>query len=204
MTQRRRKINKKYIVAITGASGSIYAKRLVESLSVTGVKIFLVFSDAGLDIFEKELAVKLPKNGKLKEFFKDYFENENLEYFENINLHASISSGSFKTDGMVVIPASMGSVARIACGISSNLIERSADVILKEKRKLVIVPRETPLSVIHLENMLKIAKLGGIILPAMPAFYTNPESIDELVNFVAGRVLDSLDITDHNLYARWS
>lgn len=182
----------KYIVAITGASGSIYAKRLVESLSAAGAKMFLVFSSTGLAIFEEELTVRLPKNGKLEEFFRDYFKNKNLEYFENTNLHAPIASGSFKTDGMVIIPASMGSIARIACGISSNLIERAADVILKEQKKLVVVPRETPLSVIHLENMLKIAKLGGTVLPAMPAFYTHPKSIDDLVNFVVERVLDSL------------
>lgn len=178
----------KYIIAITGASGSVYAKRLVENLSIAGAKIFLIFSATGLAIFEEELAIKLPENEKLEEFFMDYFKNKNLEYFENTDLHTPIASGSFKTDGMVVIPASMGSIARIACGISSNLIERAADVILKEKRKLVIVPRETPLSIIHLENMLKIAKLGGIILPAMPAFYTHPESIDDLVNFVVDRV----------------
>lgn len=171
----------KYVVAVTGASGSIYAKRLIEKLIAAGAKIFLVFSATGLAIFKEELAVNLPKN-------------KNLRYFENTNLHAPIASGSFKTDGMVIIPASMGSIARIACGISSNLIERAADVILKEQRKLVIVPRETPLSVIHLENMLKIAKLGGTILPAMPAFYTHPKSIDDLVDFVVGRVLDSLKL----------
>ncbi len=196
-------MNKKYIIAVTGASGAIYAKKLLETLSKTNAKIFLIISSTGKDIYEKELGVKLPKNGKLKEYFVDYFRNKNLEYFENTELSAPISSGSFRTDGMVVIPASMGSIARIAGGISSNLVERSADVILKEQRKLILVPRETPLSAIHLENMLKISKAGGIILPAMPAFYNNPESIDDLVNFIVGRVLDLLNITNHNLYQKW-
>ncbi len=173
---------------------------MIERLGAAGAEIFLVLSATGLAIFEKELAIKLPENQKLEGFFKDYFKNKNLEYFENTNLDVPIASGSFKTDGMVVIPASMGSIARIACGVSSNLIERAADVILKERRKLVVVPRETPLSVIHLENMLKIAKLGGTILPAMPAFYTKPKSINDLVDFVVGRVLDSLGITERKKF----
>ncbi|MEW6088757.1 MAG: flavin prenyltransferase UbiX [bacterium] len=196
-------IGKKYIVAVTGASGSIYAKRLVESLNITGVKIFLLCSATGLAIFEHELSVKLPEKEKLTIFFKDYFNNKNIEYLENTDFHASISSGSFKTDGMVVIPASMGCIGRIAAGVSSSLIERAADVVLKERRKLILVPRETPLSSIHLENMLKISNAGGIILPAMPAFYNKPGSMDDLANFIAGRVLDALDI-EHNLYKRWA
>jgi 4-hydroxy-3-polyprenylbenzoate decarboxylase len=196
-------MNKKYIIAVTGASGSIYAKKLLEALSKTNARLFLVFSSTGLIIFEKELKIKFPEKGKVKKFLSDYFKNKNLEYFDNTELSASISSGSFRTDGMVVIPASMGSIARIAGGISSNLVERAADVILKEQRKLIIVPRETPLSRIHLENMLKISKAGGIILPAMPAFYNDPGSIDDLANFIAGRVLDLLDITGHNLYQKW-
>ncbi|MDD5772705.1 MAG: UbiX family flavin prenyltransferase [bacterium] len=190
-------------MAVTGASGSIYAKKLIEGVSRANAKIFLLFSDTGLAIFGHELAVKLPKKEKLGKYFINYFKNKNIEYIENTDFHASISSGSFKTDGMVVIPASMGCIGRIASGVSSSLIERAADVILKERRKLILVPRETPLSSIHLENMLKISNAGGIILPAMPAFYNRPESFDDLANFVAGRVLDSLDI-EHNLYKRWS
>lgn len=123
-------------------------------------------------------------------------------YYEPERLDARISSGSFKHDGMVIIPCSMKTMAAIANGYASELISRAADVTLKEKRRLVIVPRETPLNIIHLRNMLKLARAGAVILPPMPAFYTKPKNVDDIVDYVVGKVLDILNIP-HNLFLRW-
>jgi 4-hydroxy-3-polyprenylbenzoate decarboxylase len=179
------------IVAITGASGAIYAKRLLEELNSRNVEIHLVISHNARRIIEHELNVKKEEIEKL------------ANYVYNINDWSSpIVSGSFKVDGMVVIPCSMKTLAGIACGYSDNIILRAADVMLKEGRKLILIPRETPLNINHLRNMLWLAKQGVHIVPAMPAFYHKPKDINDLVNYMVGKILDILDI-QHNLYVRW-
>ncbi|WP_456474652.1 UbiX family flavin prenyltransferase [Candidatus Pyrohabitans sp.] len=177
----------KLLVAITGASGIAYALRFLEALKELGIGYECILSDAAEKILEHEV-------GKAEIDMERCYGEHDIE--------APFSSGSFRVDAMVVIPCSMKTLAAIANGYASNLITRSADVMLKERRTLVLVPRETPLNAIHLENMLKLAKLGAVILPAMPAFYSRPESIDDLLNFIAGKVLDTLGI-ENNLYKRW-
>ncbi len=178
------------ILGITGASGAIYGTRLLEVLEGK-VESHLVVSRLGEKIIELELGKKLDEVNGRASFF-----------YENSDLTAPIASGSFHVDGMIIAPFSMKNVATIANGISENLITRAADVSLKEGRKLILIPREAPLSAIHLENLLKIARVGGTIIPASPAFYHKPESIDDLVDFVVGKALDALGI-EHDLYQRW-
>jgi 4-hydroxy-3-polyprenylbenzoate decarboxylase len=179
------------IVGVSGASGAIYAIRLLESLKKLGVKTHLVVTSAGEKMVEIETGLT-----------KDEVIVKATYYYEVDDLTAAISSGSFPTDGMVVIPCSMKTLAGIATGYSSNLLLRAADVTLKERKPLVLVPRETPMSLIHLENMSKAARAGAIVLPAMPGFYHKPKSIDDLVNHVVGKVLDVFHL-EHSLYKRW-
>ncbi len=174
----------KVLVAITGASGVIYGIRLFNVLKKLNMETYCIITNAGLKVIEEEYG-KIP-----------------FEYYKENDFSIPFVSGSQKLDAMVVIPCSMKTLALIANGIALNNITRIADVMLKEKRKLIIVPRETPLNVIHLENMLKLAKAGAIILPAMPAFYHKPKDMDDIINFIIGRVLDCLGI-EHNLYKRW-
>jgi 4-hydroxy-3-polyprenylbenzoate decarboxylase len=177
----------KVLVAITGASGVAYALRLLQALEELGISYECIISDAAKKILKHEVGdIEL-------DLRRCYSEHE---------IEAPFSSGSHRVDAMVVIPCSMKTLAAIATGYANNLITRSADVMLKERRRLVLVPRETPLNAIHLENMLKLAKLGVVILPAMPAFYHLPASIDDLLSFIAGKVLDALGI-EHELYRRW-
>lgn len=179
------------VVAITGASGTIYGKRLLEVLHNKKVETHLVISKAAEKVIEHELETTKGSLEKLADHIYDVND-----------LTAPILSGSFKTDGMIIIPCSMKTVAGIAHGYSDNLILRAADVTLKERRKLILVPRETPLNVIHLRNMLELSKQGVAIIPAMPAFYHKPKKIDALVDYVVGKVLDCLDI-EHKLFMRW-
>lgn len=192
---------KPYIVAITGASGVIYGKRLVECLIEKKRAVYLVLSDPAKQIIEDELGIAI-KTDIITSLFgrtaKKY-----IKVFDNKDLTAPISSGSFQTAGMIVIPCSMATLSAIATGNSRNLIERAADVTLKEHRRLILVPREMPLNAIHLENMLKLSRIGVDIVPPMPGFYHRPKSIEDLVDFVVGKVLDLLDI-EHNLYQRWN
>jgi 4-hydroxy-3-polyprenylbenzoate decarboxylase len=181
----------KLIIALTGASGVIYGKRLLEILRNKKVETHLVISQAAEKIIAHELGTTKESLEKLA----------NHVYVVN-DWSSPIVSGSFKTDGMVIVPCSMKTMAGIANGFAENVILRAADVVLKEKRKLVLVPRETPLNTIHLRNMLDLAKQGAIIVPAMPAYYHKPKSIEALVDFVVGRILDVLGI-EHNLYQRW-
>jgi len=181
----------KLVVGISGASGVIYGIRLLEVLNKENIETHLVFTLLAEKILEQETDYKKQKLIKLATY-----------YYKIDDLAASISSGSFVTHGMVVIPCSMKTLAGIACGYSDNLLLRAADVTLKEKRTLIIVPRETPLRKVHLENMLKLASEGAIILPAMPGFYYNPKTLDDVINHIVGKVLDSL-IINHNLYQRW-
>jgi 4-hydroxy-3-polyprenylbenzoate decarboxylase len=174
----------RYIIGISGASGVIYGKRLVELLAETS-EVFLLITDTAKEIFKQELYVDAD----------DCFANrKNIHCLEIHNLNSPIASGSFQTDGMVVIPCSMGTLSAIACGASDNLLERAADVVLKERRRLILVPRETPLSEIHLTNMLTLRRMGADILPAMPCFYDKPKNITDLVDSLVKRVLQVLGV----------
>ncbi|WP_178022679.1 UbiX family flavin prenyltransferase [uncultured Paenibacillus sp.] len=192
---------KTIVVGITGASGSIYGVKLVETLLSMNFLVHLVVSNAGWRVIKEELGWNTSdREAALHENFGSF--PGKLMYHPIADIGASIASGSFLTHGMIVMPCSMGTLSSIANGTSDNLMARAADVMLKEGRPLVLVPRETPLHAIHLENMLKLARLGVRIIPAMPAFYFGPQSIDDLVAFLVGKVLDSLGI-EHALFRRW-
>jgi len=194
-----------YTVAISGASGAPYALQLLKVLSKGGHSIYLSISGDGLSILNDETGLMLKGSETDIQFaLEKYLEakERQIAYFDEDNMYAPIASGSVKVDAMVVIPCSMKTLASLANGFASNLIERAADVTLKEKRKLIIVPRETPLSAIHLRNMLTLAELGCHIIPAMPAFYHHPKRVSDLVDFVVGRVLDSMGI-ENDLSPRW-
>jgi 4-hydroxy-3-polyprenylbenzoate decarboxylase len=194
-----------YTVAITGASGAPYAHRLLQALIKAGHSVYLSISGEGLSILNDETELHLKgSETDIQYALQKYFGSKEgqLTYFDEDNLYAPIASGSVRVDAMVVVPCSMKTLASIANGFASNLIERAADVTLKEKRKLIIVPRETPLSAIHLKNMLTLARLGCHIIPAMPAFYHHPKELSELVDFIAGRVLDGMGI-ENDLSPRW-
>ena len=194
-----------YIVAIIGASGAPYALRLLQVLVKGGHSVYLSISGDGLSILKDETNLQI----KGSETDIQYALEKHLEakegqvnYFDEDNMYAPIASGSVKVDAMVVIPCSMKTLAAIAQGYASTLIERAADVTLKERRKLIIVPRETPLSAIHLRNMLTLAEFGCHIIPAMPAFYHHPKHVSDMVDFIVGRVLDSMGI-ENDLSPRW-
>jgi 4-hydroxy-3-polyprenylbenzoate decarboxylase len=180
------------IIAITGASGVAYGKRFLEILREKRVETYLIVSKAAENVIEHEL--EMTKRG---------LEKLASHIYDVDDLSAPIVSGSFKTDGMIIVPCSMKTLAGIAHGYSENLILRAADVTLKEKRKLILVPRETPLSVVHLRNMLDLASQGVFIVPAMPAYYHKPGRIEDLIDFVVGKVLDLLGI-EHELFKRWT
>jgi 4-hydroxy-3-polyprenylbenzoate decarboxylase len=181
----------KLVVALTGASGVIYGKRLLEVLQTEKIETYLVISNAAKEIIEHELGTN-----------KESIEKLANHVYEVSDWNSPIVSGSFKTDGMVIVPCSMKTLSGIANGFAENVILRAADVILKEKRKLILVPRETPLNTIHLQNMLYLAQQGASIVPAMPAYYHKPKTVDDLIDFVVGKVLDLLEI-NHALYERW-
>jgi len=188
----------KLIIGITGASGSIYAMRLVEILLKQGHQIHLVATDNGRNVFQSETEKSI--DSLTDDLPSEYMSN--ITIYNNSDLFAPISSGSFQTDGMVVIPCSMSTLGEIAAASSKNLLGRAADVCLKEKRRLVLVPRETPLNIIHMKNMLTLSEAGTVILPASPGFYQKPRTLDDLVDFIVSRVLDSLGI-QNDLYNRW-
>jgi flavin prenyltransferase len=196
--------NRHIVVAITGASGAIYGLKLIEELLRVGFRLSILISKTGFAVLQYETG--LDWNGEEAEvtrFLQEHFRKvDGLEYYAEDNFFAPVASGSSAPDAMVLCPCTMGTLARIASGNSGNLLERCADVVLKERRTLVVVPRETPLSDIHLENMLKLSRCGARIVPAMPAFYQKPESVDDMINFVVGKVLDALEI-EHELFRRW-
>ncbi|MGH9360325.1 MAG: UbiX family flavin prenyltransferase [Thermoanaerobaculia bacterium] len=185
------------VVAVTGASGAIHAHRLVEVLLEAGHEVFLVASATGRRIIREEL----PALAHPETVFR-FAGPRSPRVFSERDFGAPFASGSFRFRGMAVVPASMGTVGAIASGVSLNSIHRGADVALKERRPLVLVPRETPLSAVHLENLLKLARAGAVVLPACPAFYQRPASVAEQVDFVVSRVLDHLGI-ENRLYRRW-
>lgn len=186
---------KKYIVCITGASGSIYGIRLVEELSKEN-KVFLIVSENGYIVMEREMNLK-------KSQFKEKL-NKNVKLFSNKDIAASIASGSrvVETEGVIIAPCSMGTMASIANGTASNLIHRVSDVALKERKKLFLLIREMPYSLIHINNMKKITESGGIVASASPGFYHFPKRIEDLVNFVVGKILDNFGVK-HSLYKKW-
>ena len=195
---------KSYIAAITGASGSIYGIRLVEELLKSGMAVHLCVSKQSFFIIKTETGVDWTgkTESETEKKIKKYFASKNLNYYNEQNLSASFSSGSFLTEGMFVVPCSMKTLSGIANGYANNLIERAADVMLKEGRKLILAPREMPFNAIHLENMLSLARLGATIAPPVPAFYQNPRDIKDIVAFVVGKILDSAGI-EHDLFKRW-
>lgn len=196
------------VVAITGASGSVYGTRLLEVLLRAGRTVHLAISPAAGEVFERELGRKIPlaPNQWMPSLLlgpaAETLDLTRLNYHDVRNFQAGIASGSFLTAGMVVCPCSMGTVAAIAHGVGENLIHRAADVHLKERRKLILVPRETPLGLIQLRNLVAVAEAGAVVLPAMPAFYTRPQTVADMVDFLVGRVCDQLGV-EHRLLARW-
>jgi len=195
---------KHIFVALTGASGSMYGLRLAEQLCLNGFQVTFCASCSGTAVCMEETGLDLSGDlDKALQRLYDHLEiNSGIRMVHPDDLFCGAASGSSAPDAMVVCPCSMGTLARIAGGISGNLIERSADVMLKERRPLLLVPRETPLSDIHLENMLKLSRSGARIIPAMPGFYGRPESVLDLVDFVVGKILDQLGI-ENDLYKRW-
>lgn len=199
-------MNHPIVLGITGASGAPYAIRLLEVLLQSGEPVHLTVSPAAVEVMERELdrTVNLDqfdlKDLLGQDMASDYPGHVTYHHFRNFQ--AGIASGSFLTGGMVICPCSMGSVAAIAHGLSQNLIHRAADVHLKERRRLILVPRETPLGIVHLKNLTACAEAGAIVLPAMPAYYTKPQSLDDMINFIVGRICDQLGI-GHSLLERW-
>jgi len=194
------------VLAMTGASGAVYGVRLLETLLRAGRIVHLTISPAGAEVLLQEMDRRLRLDRfQLADLLGDVAATVNPEqvhYHDHRDFRAGIASGSFLTAGMVICPCSMGTVGAIAHGLSQNLIHRAADVHLKERRKLVLVPRETPLHVVQLRNLAICAEAGAVILPAMPAFYTKPQSLDDIINFVVGRVCDQLGV-EHKLLTRW-
>jgi len=187
-------MKKKIIVAITGATGSIYGTRLLEILqTIDDIESHLILSSAGALTAQHELGIDKAAIHKLA----DVVHNPK-------DIGASLSSGSFLTHGMVIAPCSMKTLGSIANGIADNLVSRAADVVLKERRKLILMVRETPFNLIHLRNMTTLTEMGAIIAPPVPAFYTKPTTIDDIVNHTVGRILDSLNIPASDYVTRWS
>ena len=188
-----------YVIGITGASGSIYGVRLIHELVSRKHHVDVVITNAGKKVMEEELGISGSK--EIKNLLVSP-KNVQVRIYENDDFTAPFMSGSNAYEAVIIIPCSVGKLSAIANGISGNLLERTADVALKEKRPLLLVVRETPLSLIHLENMVKVVKAGAQVLPAMPAFYHHPKTIDDMVNFIVGKVLNLLRI-DHNLLKGW-
>lgn len=211
------------VVAVTGASGSIYALQLIQTLLSQSIRTYVLFTDTAKKVVTTECSnsfLSALADCKQRQRFESYeplvahgkkigLTPKNLGFlktFDVDDLYAPLASGSEGATHMVVCPSSMGSLARIAHGLSSNLVERTADVMLKERRTLIVVPRETPFNTIHLQNMLQLAQAGAHILPAMPAFYHNPKSIEECVGFVVERILDNLRLPELSNFksVRWN
>lgn len=191
LTKARFMSNKKIVIGISGASGSILGIKLLEFLKKSGDETHLIMTDTAKHILEHETDYKVEDVEKLATY-----------KYNNNDFFSVVASGSFKADAMVIIPCSMKTMAGIANGFSDNLLLRTADVFLKERRKLILVPREMPFSSIHTENLDKLSKAGTIIIPAMITLYSKPKNIDEMLNHIVGKVLDILEIKN-NIYKRW-
>lgn len=192
-------------LAITGASGAQYGLRLLQCLLAAECKVYLLLSSAAEVVIRTETDLDLPETLEQQQIFlNDIFEadEEQLQLLAKDDWFSPVASGSSSPTSMVICPASGGCLSAIAHGASNNLIERAADVALKERRQLILVPREAPYSAIHLENMLKLTQLGAMIIPASPGFYMQPQTINELIDFIVARILDQLDI-EQDLMPRW-
>ncbi|MDH3342238.1 MAG: UbiX family flavin prenyltransferase [Gammaproteobacteria bacterium] len=197
-------------LGITGASGVQYSFRLLEQLLKADCKVYLMISKAAQVVIGMETELPLPgRASDIQKFlinkygiYDPHIEHQRLEVFGEDEWTAPVASGSNNVNAMVVCPCSMGALSAIACGASNNLLERAADVVLKERKKLIIVPRETPYSDIHLENMLKLSRMDAVIVDANPGFYNQPKSVDDLVDFVVAKILDQLGVV-HELQPRW-
>ena len=192
----------RWVIALTGASGQRYGLRVLEVAAQFLEEVHVVCSEAALRVMRDEERIKISKSNVSPQTLLGK-ELSNVTFHDSRDIGSEIASGSALFEGMVIIPCSMNTLAAVASGISGNLIQRCADVVLKERRKLVVVPRETPLSEIHLENMLRLSRLGAVVLPAMPGFYQHPKSVDDLVDGLAMKVLDQMGI-DSELAPRWS
>jgi 4-hydroxy-3-polyprenylbenzoate decarboxylase len=189
------------VLAMTGASGMPYAVRLLQVLCRAGRTVHLTISTSGAQVLREEVGLSVALNRFDPGVFGDLGSGEIL-YHHQSDFNAGIASGSFRTGGMVVSPCSMSTLASIAHGITTNLISRAADVHLKERRKLILVPRETPLSLVHLENMAAVTRAGAIVLPAMPGWYHQPRSLEDLIDFIVARICDQLGV-EVELMNRW-
>lgn len=189
------------VLAITGASGAPYAVRLLEQLLQASCPVQLILTDHGLRLLRTEMDIGSVADlrGRVGAARWD----RSVTVFDDADRGATPASGSARTAGMVICPCSMGTLSAISVGASRSLVERAADVVLKERRRLLLVTRETPLSSIHLENMLRVSRAGAVVLPAAPGFYHRPKDVDELVDFIVARILDHLDV-GHELSRRWS
>jgi flavin prenyltransferase len=193
------------VLAMTGASGAPYAVRLLEILLAAGRTVHLTISPSAIQVLETELDRRVDlERFRLADLLGKTHEPSpgRVLYHHYMDFRAGIASGSFLTGGMAVCPCSMGTAAAIAGGLSQNLIHRAADVHLKERRRLVLVPRETPLNVVQLRNLATCIEAGAVVLPAMPAFYTRPQSLQDMIDFIVGRVCDQLGV-EHQLLRRW-
>ncbi|MFK5913960.1 MAG: flavin prenyltransferase UbiX [Woeseiaceae bacterium] len=205
MTQSQQNPQTPVIVALTGASGVQYALRLMQCLVEADVPIYLMVSKAAQIVLSMETDLKVPaKSSEMAKFFTGLYQakDDQIKVFGQEQWTAPIASGSHMAKSMVVVPCTTGTLAAIANGNSDNLLERAADVMLKERRQLIMVVRETPFSQIHLENMLRLSQAGATIMPANPGFYSNPESLDDIYDFMVSRILDHLNI-DNTLQPRW-
>jgi 4-hydroxy-3-polyprenylbenzoate decarboxylase len=192
-------------VAITGASGARYGLRLLEQLIRSGVRVYLLVSQAGQVVLKMEAGMDVPgRPAEAEEFFRRRLSARpgQLRVFGRQQWTAPVASGTNPPDALVICPCTTGTLATIASGMSQDLIDRAADVVLKEGRKLILVVRETPFTSIHLENMLRLARAGAVIMPANPGFYFDPRGLDDLVDFMVARVLDHLGV-EHDLLRRW-
>lgn len=202
MSAETRKI-RHFVVAMTGASGAVYGLRLVGELLRAGARVSLILTEAGRQVLQHETGLDWAEEANERQSqVQEHFSSIAVDCLAMNDFFSGVASGSAAADAMVVIPCSMGTVGRIAAGLSGNLLERAADVMLKERRPLLLVPRETPFNTLHLENLLRLSRAGAVVIPAMPGFYHGPQTIDDLVDFLVGKVLDQLQV-EHMLFKRW-
>lgn len=204
MAAQNQPMNRSFAIAMTGASGAVYATRLLQVLAAAGHNLHLMISPSGNAVLQQELnlAIDLENFTPQSAALLGISRSDRLTYHHHSNFLAPVASGSFLTAGMIICPCSGSTLSAIAQGASNNLIQRAADVHLKEGRKLILVPRETPLSLVHLDNMRRACRAGAVILPAMPGWYHGVNSLQDLIDFVVARILDQLGV-EHSLMRRW-